>query len=276
MKRRWIAIPLIAVTIAALGGAGLAKDAPVASQWAAAPVRIDGLDQDWQGATFLTDPDSKAQYALRNDGQNLYILFLFKSPEAASTIDATGMKVYFSSEGAKSKDHGVHFLKKTLTADELVEYLQNQGQTLTDARKAELRQKKDFTVFEADVINPKKTPAPSDPSVKTEPPAFGTRSQNREVVYEFRIPLSRTNQPGGIGAGPGQTLKLGFDWGGLTTEMVQAMMGPGAGGPGRAPSLDGSVANVRNDEAREGGAVLRHSPRTRQHTFWIDLKLAAQ
>jgi hypothetical protein len=269
---------LILAALAALAVAAFPKDKgkTVDSVWAAAPVKVDGLDQDWQGAAFLTDPDSKAQYALRNDGRNLYVLFLFKSPQAASTIDATGLKVFFGPAGGKGKDHGVHFLKKTLTAEDLIAHLEKQGETLTEERKAEIRRKKEYTLFEADVINPKKIPAPSDPAVKTESPAFGTRSRSGEIVYEFRVPLSRTNQPGGVGVEPGQALRLGFDWGGLTDEMKRAMMASGGGGSGRPPSLDGSVASERNDEAREGSAVLRHDPKTKQHAFWIDVKLAPE
>mgnify|MGYP001636539002 CR=1 FL=1 len=120
----------------------------------------------------------------------------------------------------------------------------------------------------------KKTPAPSDPAVKTEPPAFSARPQGKELVYEFRVPLGRTNQPGGVGAAPGQTLKLGFEWGGLTSEMKRAMMAGGGGMSSRGPGVEGGVAETRNDQAREGGAVLRHDPRSKQHAFWIDAKLA--
>ncbi|HOW86751.1 MAG TPA: hypothetical protein P5119_10705 [Candidatus Aminicenantes bacterium] len=245
------------------------------SAWASAPLKIDGLGQDWQGVPFLSDKGSKAEYALRNDGRNLYVIFLFKTPEAASTIEATGLKVFFCVEGRKSKDRGVHFLKKRLTADALIGQLEKQGEALTDARKAEIRQKKEYEMFEAEVINKKKAPASIDPAVATDPPAFGARSRTGETIYEFRVPLSRTNQPGGLGAEPGQTLKLGFDWGGLTSEMKRAIMGLGGGRPAAAPSLSGSVSAERDDQAREFGAVLSHDPAMRQHAFWIDVRLAA-
>ncbi|MEN6560372.1 MAG: hypothetical protein ABFD52_06335 [Acidobacteriota bacterium] len=268
---------LVILAAAALAAPAFPKDEARAidSAWASAPVKIDGLAQDWQGAPFLTDKGSKAEYALRNDGRNLYIVFLFRTPEAASTIEATGLKIFFGGEGRKSKDRGVHFLKKSVSADGLIGHLEKQGEVLSEARKAEVRRKKEYTLLEADVINDKKVPAPSDPAVTTDPLAFGARSQTGEIVYELRIPLSRTNQPGGLGADPGQTLKLGFDWGGLTSEMKRAIMGPGGGGAGRAPGLDGNLASERNDQARGGGANLTHDPKTREHVFWIDVKLAA-
>ena len=209
---RWPLLVLAAAAVLAVPA--FSKDTPVSSAWASAPVKIDGQGLEWQNIPKLTDKDSKAEYAFLNDGQNLYIFFDFKTPEAASTIEATGMKVYYGVADKKSKDRGMHFLKKSVTADGLIANLENQGETLTEARKAELRQKKEYILFEADVINPKKVPAPTDPAVKTEPPVFhSVRAQGQGLIYECRIPLSRTNQPGGVGVGPGDTIKLGFDWG---------------------------------------------------------------
>jgi len=275
---------LIVAAAAALAVSAFPKDKVLDSAWASEPVKIDGLDQDWQGAAFLTDGGSKAQYALKNDGKNLYIIFLFKDPMSPSTIEFTGLKIFFGAEGKKSKDRGVHFVKKNVTADGLIAYLEKKGEALTDARKAELRQRAEYTLFEADVINAKKAPAPADPAVTNDPPVFNARSQGRALVYEFRIPLSRTNQPGGLGAEPGQTLKLGFEWGGMTREILKSMMAgqAGRGGTSRGPGLSGSVAGTRDESGGigEGGdptdslAGYQRDPRTRLHAFWIDVKLA--
>lgn len=274
-RARTRALLILALAVS-LAGPALPKDAakPIDSAWAAAPLKIDGSGQDWQGAVFLTDADSKAEYAIRNDGKNLYILFVFKTPEAASTIEATGLKVYYGAADKKSKDRGVRFVKTSVTADVLIASLEKRGEALTEARKTELRQKKEYTLFETEVINPKKTAAPADPAVQNDPPEFrSVRSQGQGLVYECRIPLDRTNQPGGVGAGPGGTVKIGFDWGGLTAEMKRNMMAP-SGLSGARTSLDDNIARERNDSASGGGAVLRHDPRTRQHAFWIDVKLA--
>ena len=80
--------------------------------WAAAPIQIDGLDQEWQDAVFMVDKKSKAEYAMRNDGKNLYILFVFKDRQGRSSLDRTGMKIYFNLEGKKKKTEGIHFFMK--------------------------------------------------------------------------------------------------------------------------------------------------------------------
>lgn len=54
---------------AMMAGPCLAQDA--SSLWTDVPVRIDGLPQEWQNVTFHTDRKSKAEYAFKNDDENL-------------------------------------------------------------------------------------------------------------------------------------------------------------------------------------------------------------
>jgi hypothetical protein len=280
MTRKGSIILAILAAVAVLGVSGFAKDTVVESRWAAGPVKIDGLDQDWQDATFLTDDSSKVQYAVKNDGANLYILFLFKDQTSASTIEYTGMKIYFNADGKKSKDLGVHFFKKEVTAEALIASLEKRGDVLTEERKAELRKQNAYHMFEAEVINPKKAAAPTDPAVQNAPPLFESRSQRQTVIYEFRIPLSRINQAGGIGSEPGKTVKLGFEWGGMTSQVMKEMMAGASsrGGMSRQDvGLAGSVRDTREDSGGIGGGLdYRRDPRTRLHSFWSDIKLAAK
>jgi hypothetical protein len=98
--------------------AAVAAEKVIPSQWAAAPVRVDGANQEWQDAAILVDKTSKAEYALRNDDKYLYILFLFKVVKGVpvlSTYEMSGMKVFFSLDAKKHKDVGFHFVKKTVT-----------------------------------------------------------------------------------------------------------------------------------------------------------------
>ena len=286
MKRQGIAIPLIAAAAVAVALAVpvLAKDTPVASQWAAGPVKIDGLDQDWQGATFLTDPGSKARYAVKNDGTNLYVLFVFDDPMSASTIEYTGMKVFFNADDKKSKDLGVHFMKKEVAAETLIASLEKTGEPLTEERKAELRKQAVFYIFEADAINAKKAVVPADPAVKTDPPVYHSARKQRAQCYEFRVPLSRVNQAGGIGSEPGKVIKLGFEWGGMTAQVMKQMMAGMSSGGGmsrQGAGMPGTVGQPRNDSPQGTGDIessfeYQRDPRVRLHSFWIDLKLAAQ
>ena len=102
------------------------------------------------------------------------------------------------------------------------------------------------------------------------------------AVCEFRIPLSR------IGAEPGQTVKLGFEWGGMTNQILRDMMA------GRADqSVSAGDGGVRSDSGfgdsesgtegaggfgATGGGVgeMGRNPRYAKHAFWVEAKLAAQ
>jgi len=283
MTRNKIVFPLILAAVAAIAVAGLAKDIVVTSQWSPTPVRIDGLEQDWQDATFLTDEGSKAQYAVKNDGTNLYILFVFKDQMSATTIEYTGMKVYFGAEGKKSKDLGIVFAKKPMTSDNVIAEMEKRGETLTEERKTELRKQKTYMVFAEEVINSKKVTAPSDPAVQTLPPVYRAANNKRVAVYEFRIPLSRINQSGGIGTEPGKTIKLGFEWGGMTNEIMKNVMADrAASGAVARQGASGMTSSVAAGEGGEGGGggpdfqAYNRDPRYKKHAFWIDLKLAAQ
>jgi hypothetical protein len=283
MTRNKIVFPLILAVVAAVALPGLAKDIVVTSQWAAAPVKIDGQEQDWQDATFLTDEGSKAQYAVKNDGSNLYILFVFKDPMSATTIEYTGMRVFFGAEGKKSKDFGILFAKKPMTADNLIAEMEKRGETVTEERKTELRKQKTYMVFAEEVINSKKATAPSEPAVQTLPPVYRAANSKRVTVYEFRIPLSRVNQPGGIGTEPGKTIKLGFEWGGMTTEIMRNVMANRAasGAVARQGSASMSVGDSLGPGEGGGGGGggmgdFNRDPRYKKHSFWIDLKLAGQ
>jgi len=287
MTKKAIVFPLILATVAALGVTGLAKDVVVESQWLAAPLRIDGLDQDWQDATFLTDEGSKAQYAVKNDGKNLYLLFVFNDVLSLTTLEYTGIKVFFSTEGKKSKDLGILFTRKAMPTETIIAELEKRGQALTEEQKAELRKQPNQIVFVEESIDKKKAPSPSDPAVKTDAPAYRAASKpagRQRVMYcELRIPLSRVNEPRGIGTEPGKSVKLGFEWGGVTNEIMKIIMADRAAGGATArqgaSGMSSSAAAGEGGEGEGGGgdfAAFNRDPRFKKHSFWIDLKLAAQ
>jgi len=285
-------------SLVALAGAALivlsvpaaAADKVVESMWASGPMTIDGVAQEWDASTPIVDPGSKVEYALRNDGRNLYIIMVFRTPPPnvrakifpKSTLDYTGMRVFFTTGAKKSKDTGLLFQKKQYTADALIASMEKQGRTLTEAQKAEIRKKPTHIVFTEEVIKPKKASAATDTAAEAEPPVFRAIEKGPLAVCEFRIPLSR------VGAEPGQTVKLGFEWGGMTAQILRDMMA------GRADqSVSAGDGGVRSDSGfgdsesgttgsggfgGTGGGVgeMGRNPRYAKHAFWVEAKLAAQ
>jgi hypothetical protein len=278
-----MALPL-AAALCLLAAPGFSSPPAVESQWVGGPVKIDGLDDDWKDARFALDEGSKAEYALKNDGENLYVIFVFRSPLAATTIDFTGMKVYFDLDGKKKKELGLHFFKKDITGSQLIAAMEKRGEAPTEAQKAEILKGKGYYLFECEVLNAKKVPVSSDAAVKTVPPTYRIGTRERILIYEFRIPLSRTNQPGGLGATPGQTIGLGFEWGGVTKAIMKDTVGMRASMGSRAAARDGgSEAGWRDPGdpgrvAESAGFIppseYNRDPRFKKHSFWVEVKLA--
>jgi hypothetical protein len=286
MLKKGIVISLALATAAAFSAPGWAKGAAVESQWPTVPVRIDGADQDWQDARLFTDEGSRAQYAIQNDGRDLYILLVFPGPESSTTIAYTGLKAYFNVDGKKNKDSGILFTKKALDARTVIAEMEKRGQALTEEQKAELLKQKTQMVLVEEPVNPKKMTAISDPTAKTEPPIYRAVGKGRGgMIYEIRIPLSRANEARGIGAQPGQSILLGFEWGGMTTQIWRQMMGGEPGGGTQASERGMRSDAGFSDESRDGGmgdsrglpqSSVRNDPRYKKHSFWIDVKLASK
>jgi len=267
--------------ILVFGAAALAKNVVIESRWASTPVLIDGKDKEWPQEELILENGSKAQYAIRNDARNLYVYFIFKSPMSFTTIEFTGMRIFFNSEGKKSKDLGMHFYKKQVEAEEFIATLEKKGDMLTDEQKAELLKRKTVTVFESDVINNKKLEAPSDPAIRNDAPAFRAAIKDRALIYEFRVPLSRVNQPGGLGAEPGKTVKIGFEWGGMVKEAAASMGATRSEASTRARATENDTETMLRGgneygEGGGGGMDIYRDPRFKRHSFWIDVQLATK
>ncbi len=287
MRRTAMTLFAALAVIAALTVAAAAAEDVVESMWASGPMTIDGIAQEWDESTPIVDEGSKVEYALRNDGRNLYIIMVFRSPKPGgprvfpkSTLDYTGMRVFFTAGPKKNKDYGVLFQKKMYTANALIANLEKQGRTLTEEQKAEIRQKESHVIFSEEFIRPKKAVAAA-PAAGEEPPAFRAIEKGPLAVCEFRIPLSR------IGVAPGQTVMLGFEWGGMTNQILRDMMA------GRADqSVSAGDRGVSQDSgfsagggSDEPGGTIRgvgggtgdmvRDPRYKKHSFWIDAKLAS-
>ena len=281
MNRKQMAFTAALAALVVLAAPGLAAGQAVESLWASGPMAIDGVAQEWADSTPIIEEDSRVEYALRNDGRNLYIIMVFKNPMYKSTLDYTGMKIYFTTGPKKSKDYGLLFQKKQMTAEALIASLQKKGQALTEEQKAEIRKKPTHIIFSEELIKPKKAAAAAEAAGEADPPMFRAIEKGRLAVCEFRIPLSR------IGAAPGQQILLGFDWGGMTAQIMRDMM---AGRADRSVSAgDKGVSSDRGfeDESRDdaGGGIgagripaseFNRDPRYKKHTFWIEAKLAVK
>jgi hypothetical protein len=242
----------------------------VQSTWTASPPQIDGQSEEWQGDAMAFEKSVGVDYAFRNDGRNLYVLFIFKEPKFLSSIDMTGITLYANTLGKKDKDWGVRFVKKTVNGEQLIDYMEKMGQPLTEERKLELKNKPQFIIFAATAVNKKGEDIfPAGPIQEIDLPGFRIGRQQNLVLYEFRIPLaSREVHPAGIGTEPGEDIKIGFEWGGMTKEMKETMRGQTRGtGTGSDMAKETATGTYEGSLSTGPGGPKKYS-------FWVDVKLA--
>src|SRR4030042_1036675 len=128
-----------------------------------------------------------------------FVPFIFKDPKFLSSIDMTGITLYASTLGKKDKDWGVKFLKKTVSGEQLIEYMEKMGQPLSEERKQELKDKPELILFTGTAVNKKGEEIfPAGPVQDIDLPGFRIGAQENMVLYEFRIPLAaRAIHPAG-------------------------------------------------------------------------------
>jgi hypothetical protein len=250
----------------------------IESRWAADPPRVDGQAAEWGADVMSSQKNLGVDLAFKNDAHNLYVLVLFKNPRYLSTMEITGITLYLSPAGKKQKDFGVRFRRKNATAEELIGSLDKQGQVLTEEKKAEIKAKPGYTLFDAEAVNKKGEVIPSPVAGdKVDLATFRmSRSAEDFVVYELRMPLaSRDVYAAAVGSGPGELIKVGFEWGGMSKKLWTAMR---AGGEMSEESeVSGGEAGGEGEEDESpapnpsmGGSV--QGPK--KYSFWVDLKLA--
>jgi hypothetical protein len=272
-SNRILILSALAVIISA---PAFTKIPTVESQRAFSPVKIDGKSDDWPPAGSFVDTKAGSELRFQNDGRNLYVLLVVKKLEALKSAETTGMTIFHGPSRGKKPGSGVLFLAKDVTAEDIIRWRESQGALLTDGEKAEIRKSARQPLFLAFAVGAKGSMY--GPLVRrqidTDPPDFVVSGGAGEATYEFRIPLaSPESVPGGIGAEPGQTVRISFDWGGTVRESLSTKASR------EAPS---SESGYMSGTGRTWGqefldtfdSMSRPSIGTGKYSFAVDVKLA--
>lgn len=281
----WLILLALAVSAAGLGAS--AKDAPIVSQWAESPPRIDGAADDWAG-TELAPQTLGVQVGFKNDDKYLYVHFLFTDPKALTSVEATGMTLYFDLQGKKSKDHGINFRRLQMTADEFIAFMEQKQGPLPEAQKQQYRTNPRYFVFYYGMIG--KGVKQIQPAVEREgilPAVFRYGRLEKALLYEFAIPLERAAELApGIGTQPGQTVKVGFEWGGWSRNLQQfsasqfnqmatmARSDRPSDDPTGEGGDPGGVSGMRMGDSPDIAAMRKMQPK--KYDIWVDVGLAAK
>jgi hypothetical protein len=267
MRKSWA---VFAALVLALASGSLARAAAeenvIQSVWAASAPKLDGSGDDWTGITPASWAKGRITCAFRNNAESLYVLLVIADPKLRSTIEATGVTLYFSPAG-KKEDYGIHFVKRTINAEEAIA-VQEKRTPLTEEQKNQMRAKPAYNFYFSAVVNKKAaSPAPPD-GTAGQPALFRYAPQQKSLVYEFMIPLPRAEEwAAGVGAGVGQTVTVGVEWGGMTEAMRQA-----------AARQQGGSSNIANEQlGRLGESSMPQTGRSApaKHTYWGEVKLAS-
>jgi hypothetical protein len=241
---------------------GYAKKEIINSIKLTSPLNIDGTMDDWKEDTLYFEKKAAADIGFKNDGETLFILFHFKDPKHLSTIQSTGMTIWFDTEGKEKKNYGITFLKKIIAAKDYLSLLEKQRGPLSEEDKNKVLANPSYIFHETNVTNKKdKSSSDETGSEQTKPAIFRSESTKEMAVYEFAIPLKRVSRSApGIDTEPGKVIKVGFEWGGMTDAMRKSKL------------QRQSQSQNRFGEKRGLSTRSRRPPK--KYSFWVEVQLA--
>lgn len=283
----FVRIAFLAFLIATLCLNGLTKekDPAINSIWSATPVHIDGLNKEWNNDSLGYWKRADISFGFANDANDLYIIFIFKNPRFLSSIRHTGFTVWFNVQGKEAKAYGVNFREKQVTADQLIARMEKEQGPLQEAQKQKIKQQSpSYFIYTGDLVDKKgEIVVKASLDETKELPAFRSMPvKGVGIIHEFKIPLATLEEVSADYAlEPGQSLKIGFEWGGFTKEVQDALAKEQAdrnvAARERAAGAD-SVGQERRDGSEHDRfstmAQLRN--RARKYEFWTAVKLAQE
>jgi hypothetical protein len=272
-------IILLVCAICVLSFAGYTADDFIQSTPVSSPIRVDGMMDDWADVELQQEKKFGIDYAFKNDGDLLFILFVFNDPRYLTSINQTGMTIYLNSEGKKNKDYYINFRMVKVSAEDYIDILESRGRILTDADKERIKANPSYTLNENEVTNEKAKDLTLPEGIQLKSTGFNLMNQpNNVLVYEFVIPLERVAQMApGVGVKPGETFKIGFEWGGMTKAMRdQRMKGIGDQAVRAQDVKAGGLTDERGASSRLSddiglARIRKMSPK--KYSFWKDVKL---
>ena len=79
--------------------------------------KLDGKTEEWPLAKFTSDKETEIQYAIDNDGTNLFLALNIPNPRIQFKVMRNGMTFYLDLKGKKKESNGVQFPVKNGEAD---------------------------------------------------------------------------------------------------------------------------------------------------------------
>lgn len=254
-KSSHIKIFLILFVTVVFSFTSYAEEELIKSHWLSSPVNIDGSLEDWAEIELYLDKRVKTECALRNNNDTLFILFVLTDRKYFSTIQSSGLTIWFNTEGTKKKNYGVKFLMKTVPAADYIVDLEQQRGALSEEEKKKILENPSYIFHQAELINKNKdAPSQQERSEEARKAVFRIGNQKGMMVYEFALPLSLFPD-----SARSHILKAGFEWGGMTDAYRKKMRDRLAQSEGRFGQDKITGRSVKNPS---------------KYISWVDVQLA--
>jgi hypothetical protein len=246
----------------------------VASGESLSAIRLDGRTDDWAPLSLVRDARSGALFAFRNDGRNLYILFVVDDAQVLESLASTGLTVLTGAPDARKLERGVLFLKREAPTDIYIRWHESQGVFLTEAEKAKLREIPQHDLCLTFSVGARgSTYGPLRRLHDSNPPEFGVSEGADGTTYELKVPLPPSDLvPGGIGTAPGETVRISFEWGGVARKIL-GTKAIRETPPAEAGGLNG-VATPAQEFLNMFDPLSRPTTSTRRFSFAVAVTLA--
>jgi hypothetical protein len=248
----------------------------VQTYWSAAPVKVDGEMTEWPSGSTAYFEDLGVQLGLRNDDQNLYLLFRFNNQNWARAIRMGGMTLWLNNSGKKKKDFGIRYTGGPSLSDQKMLGTSDRGgfrQAMTPEQQQRFLEMEQDTVGQITVVDKKSNQEMTMRADGSGGMVVSFSSSQDIYTYEFSIPLHKGDVfDCGIGAEPGQAISLGVEWGGMSKEDREKMregMGGGPPGGGSGPPPGGMGGGPPGGKG--GGRGMQP---TEKQELWVKTQLA--
>ena len=230
---RMLSLAALSVVLMAMAGC---KTEELASTWSDREVRIDGVNDEWQGATtFIEDKD--VSIGLLNDDEFLYVS-LSSNDSLRMQVMRTGLTVWFDPEGGTDEWYGINF---PTGAQGRMQAMQGRGRRGGDGdRDPQSRRPTvdDDPMMYIALVGPGELGRRRIPIERVTGIEVKIGNDFGRFVYELKVPLPRdADHLFGIGTKAGAVLGVGLETGdmpGMGRGSRGGLGGPGGGlgGPG--------------------------------------------
>lgn len=150
---------LLLLTLSSIFFLASCKSEKAEIYWSAEPVQIDGQMTEWAGKPTNYLGKSGVQLSLRNDSENLYVLFRFSNQEWARLIRMGGVTLWLDNSGKKKKDFGLRYTGGPSPSEMQKTGMTGEGgflDSLTSEQKARLMKKLETMAEQLKVVYKKK------------------------------------------------------------------------------------------------------------------------